>query len=112
MTVEASDRTGACRLEVPLGRESEGQKVRVAIRSGDILIAAEELQRTSARNILPGHITAIEERGAQSIVRVRSGVAWTASVTRQAVKELGLAPGQQIWMAIKTHSCYLIEEQG
>ncbi|HEX8175840.1 MAG TPA: ATP-binding cassette domain-containing protein [Pyrinomonadaceae bacterium] len=111
MTVEARDRNGTCHLEVPLGRESEGQRVSVAIRSGDILIAAEELLSTSARNILPGHINAIEERGAQSIVRVRSGVAWTASVTRQAVKELGLAPGQKIWMAIKTHSCYLLEAQ-
>ncbi|HEX8748415.1 MAG TPA: ATP-binding cassette domain-containing protein [Pyrinomonadaceae bacterium] len=112
MTVEARDRNGTCRLEVPLGRESEGQRVRVAIRSGDILIAAEELLRTSARNILPGHISSIEERGAQSIVRVQSGVAWTASVTRQAVKELGLAAGRKIWMAIKTHSCYLLESSG
>ncbi|HKS28351.1 MAG TPA: molybdenum ABC transporter ATP-binding protein [Pyrinomonadaceae bacterium] len=111
MTVEARDRSGTCHLEIPLGRESEGKLVRVAIRSGDILIATEELHRTSARNILPGHITAIEERGAQSIVKIQSGIAWTASVTRQAVKELGLAPGQKIWMAIKTHSCYLLEAQ-
>lgn len=110
MTLEVRDRTGTCSMEVPLGREAEGQRVRVAIRSGDILIATEELRRTSARNILPGHIIAIEERAAQSIVKVRSGVGWTASVTRQAVNELGLAPGQKIWMAIKTHSCYLLEE--
>jgi molybdate transport system ATP-binding protein len=111
MTVEVKDRTGACSLDVPLGREAEGQRVRVAIRSGDILIATEELLQTSARNILPGHISAIEERAAQSIVKVQSGVAWTASVTRQAVKELGLVPGQKIWMAVKTYSCYLLEEQ-
>ena len=84
----------------------------VAIRSGDILIATEEFRQTSARNILAGDISAIEERGAQAIVRVKSGVTWTVSVTRQAVSELGLQPGQKIWMAIKTHSCYLLEEQG
>lgn len=110
MTVEVTDHGGACRLDVPLGREAEGQRVRVGIRSGDILIATEELLRTSARNILPGHINAIEERGAQSIVRLQSGVGWTASLTRQAIKELGLTPGQNIWIAIKTHSCYLLED--
>ncbi|MBD0371963.1 MAG: molybdenum ABC transporter ATP-binding protein [Pyrinomonadaceae bacterium] len=110
MTVEVRDGGDTCHLEVPLGKEHEGQRVRVAVRSGDILIAAEELLRTSARNILPGHINVLEERGTQSIVRVRSGVTWTVSVTRQAVKELGLVPGQRIWMAIKTHSCYLLEE--
>jgi molybdate transport system ATP-binding protein len=109
MTVEVQDPTGACSLEVPLGKEREGQRVRVAIRSGDILIAREELLRTSARNILPGHINAIEERGAQSIVDIQSGVTWRASVTRQAVKELELLPGRKIWIAIKTHSCYLLE---
>jgi molybdate transport system ATP-binding protein len=111
MTVEAIDGSNTCCLDVPLGKEREGQKVRVAIRSGDILIATEEPRRTSARNILSGHINAIEERGAHSIVRVTSGVNWTVSVTRQAVSELGLMPGQQIWMAMKTHSCYLLEER-
>jgi molybdopterin-binding protein len=72
------------------------------------LIATEELRLTSARNILAGHIDAIEERSAQSIVRVKSGVTWTVSITRQAVSELKLHPGQTIWMAIKTHSCYLL----
>ena len=112
MTVEVKDRDDTCLLEVPLGKEREGQRVTVAIRSGDILIATEELHRTSARNILSGHINAIEERGAHSIIRVRSGVTWTVSVTRQAVSELRLLPGQKIWMAIKTHSCYLLEKQG
>jgi molybdate transport system ATP-binding protein len=111
MTIEVTDRAETFRLDVPLGKESEGQRAVVAIRSGDILIATEELRQTSARNILSGHINSIEERGAHSIVRVQSGVTWTVSVTRQAVKELGLQPGQKIWMAIKTHSCYLLEEK-
>jgi molybdate transport system ATP-binding protein len=111
MTVEIADRADACRLDVPLGKESEAERAVVAIRSGDILIATKELSQTSARNILSGRINSIEERSAYSIVRVQSGVTWMVSVTRQAVKELGLQPGQQIWMAIKTHSCYLLEEK-
>lgn len=108
MRVRISDRGGACELDVPLGREDEGGHVMVAVRSGDILLATEELRQTSARNILRGHIREIEERGARSIVRVESGVTWAASVTLQAVNELRLTEGREIWLAIKTNSCYLL----
>jgi molybdate transport system ATP-binding protein len=112
MTIEIHDRSGdACLLYVPLGQEKAGEKVTVAVRSGDILIAREELRGTSARNILYGQVSSIEERSAQSVVHVKSGVTWSVSVTPQAVKELELLPGQKIWMAIKTHSCYLLEEK-
>lgn len=111
MTVRVHDGGNTCHLDVLPGKEIEGEDVTVAIRSGDILIATEELRSTSARNILSGHITAIENRGAHASLRVMSGVRWVVSVTRQAVSELGLQPGQKIWMAIKTHSCYLLEKQ-
>lgn len=109
MTVRVADKSGACELEIPLGKETEGQNVKVAIRAGDILLAVDELRSTSARNVLSGRITAVEERSAQCIVRIESGVGWAASVTRQAVAELGLSEGRKIWMAIKTHSCYLLD---
>ncbi len=108
MRVRISDQGGVCELDVPVGKEEEGERVMVAVRSGDILLATEELRNTSARNILRGHIKAIEERGARSIVRVESGVTWDTSVTWQAVSALGLVQGQEIWLAIKTNSCYLI----
>ena len=110
MTVRVTDDSGgACELDIPLGKESQEQTVIVAIRAGDILLATEEPRKTSARNMLRGEITAIEDRGAHSIVHVESGVAWAVSVTRQAVAELGLKQGRAIWLAIKTHSCYLLE---
>ncbi len=110
MTVRIEDESGACELDVPLGKAEVGEPVMVAIRSGDILLATAELRSTSARNILRGEIKAIEERGARSIVRVKSGVTWVTSVTWQAVSELKLELGQQIWLAIKTNSCYLIAD--
>jgi molybdate transport system ATP-binding protein len=111
MTVKLLDGAGECRLDVLPGKEREGERVRVAVRSGDILIATEEFRSTSARNILAGHITAVEDRDAHATLRVKSGVNWRVSLTRQAVSELRLQPGQKIWMAIKTHSCYLLEWQ-
>lgn len=110
-TVRISDQRGSCLLDIPLGKEDPGDGVIVAVRSGDILLATEELRLTSARNILYGHITEIEERGDHCLVRVKSGVTWLVNLTRQAVKELGLLNGQEIWLAIKTHSCYLLDGQ-
>lgn len=111
MTVELKDKEGTALLEVPAGREAAGERVTVAVRSGDILIATEEPRSTSARNIHRGRLLSIEERDASASLRVRSGVIWTVSVTRQAVGELGLQPGQDLFLAIKTHSCYLLEKQ-
>lgn len=110
MTVEIIGETETRRIEVPFGIESEGARVRVAVPSGDILLATEEPRSTSARNRLRGRITAIEDRGNRTIVSVTSGVTWRASVTRQAVSELDLANDKEVWLAFKTHSCYLLDE--
>lgn len=112
MTTLAQDGNGSCYLDIPLGRQNQGDPVKVAIRSGDILLATENLRSTSARNVLCGSINAIEERGDYSIVRVKGGVTWAVSITRQAADELGLSNGQRIWLAIKTHSCHLLDSHG
>ena len=109
MTVMMNDESGSCYLDIPLGKQNQGDRVKVAIRSGDILLATEDPRSTSARNILSGSIAAIEERSGYSIVRVKSGVTWSVSITRQAADELSLSNGQKIWLAIKTHSCHLLD---
>jgi molybdate transport system ATP-binding protein len=111
MTVEIADYCGQARIEVPFGAEREGERVKIAVPSGDILLASEELRSTSARNILRGRVQAIEDKENRTLVRIISGVAWNASVTRQAVKELALAEGSEVWLAIKTHSCYLLDQR-
>jgi molybdate transport system ATP-binding protein len=110
-TVQVSDRSGSCSLDIPLGKEGHGESVVVAVRSGDILLATKELRLTSARNILHGHIAAIEEGADNCVVRIESGVSWLASLTWQAVKDLQLSNGQEVWLAIKTHSCHLLDGQ-
>lgn len=109
MTIEISDRCGSCHIDVPFGNQAPGEYVTVAVPSGDILLATEEPRSTSLRNRLTGTISAIDERVNRTIVRISSGVSWNASVTRQAVKELGLAEGTEVWLAFKTHSCYLLD---
>jgi molybdate transport system ATP-binding protein len=110
VTVEISDKEGTCRVDVPYGDQSEGEHVTIAVPAGDILLATEEPRRTSLRNILIGRITSIEDRSNRTLIVVKAGVNWSTSVTRQAVRELGLAEGLEVWLAFKTHSCYLLDQ--
>ena len=98
----------ACEIEIPLGEAAPGSEVRVAIRAGDILLATEAPHYLSARNVLPGTIESIEARGVLVAIRVRTGASFLVHVTPGAVRSLELAPGQLIWLVIKTHSCHLV----
>jgi molybdate transport system ATP-binding protein len=110
MLVELSDEGAeTCRIEVPLGRAEVGERVTVAVRSGDILLATEEPRGLSARNVLPGRVERAERRAEQTLIRVRSGVVWVAGVTHQSVQELGLKEGARVWLAVKTLSCSVLD---
>ena len=102
---------GGTELEVPLGHASPGDRVRIAIRAGDILLATEKPGRLSARNVLHGQITELQERGALCQVRVDcGGTGFQVHVTRGAVRELALAVGAPVWLILKTHSCHFVQE--
>ncbi|MCA1850421.1 MAG: ATP-binding cassette domain-containing protein [Acidobacteria bacterium] len=75
-----------------------------------VVYVTEEPRSTSARNILRGRIAEVEERGDRVLVHVScSGVGWVVSVTRQAARELRLSKGRDVWLAIKTYSCHLLD---
>jgi molybdate transport system ATP-binding protein len=99
----------ACELEVPLGVAAAGDRVRLAIRAGDILLANEQPRGLSARNVIEGRISSLEERGTMVIARVDCGVAFLAHVTPGAIRSLDLAQGRKVWLVLKTHSCHLVE---
>ena len=97
-------------IEVPLGYARAGDRVLVAIRAGDILLAAEKPRGLSARNILEGTLLSLEERGAVVVARFDCGDVFQVQVTRSAARELMLRPGARVWAVVKTHSCHLVEE--
>ncbi|HKG22356.1 MAG TPA: TOBE domain-containing protein, partial [Blastocatellia bacterium] len=99
----------SARVEIPYRLEAAGERVTVAIPSGDILLAIEEPRNTSARNVLRGRVALIEDKGNRVLVSVESGVTWRASVTRQAASDLRLAPDQEVWLAFKTYSCHVLD---
>src|SRR5918999_4077548 len=61
--------------------------------------------RLSARNRFPGVVTSVEVDGVMALVEIEAGpFRVTAAVTRDAVEELGLAPGVKATAAVKATS--------
>ena len=98
-----------CEIEVPLAHGSTGDRVQIAIRAGDILLASEHPHGLSARNILEGRVLSLERCGTLYIARVDCGVTFVVHVTPGAVRALELAPEKQVWLVLKTHSCHLVD---
>ena len=102
-------RTGSLELEVPLGRAKSGDPVRVGVSAHDILLATEWPQGLSARNIVQGRIVELKQRDAVVNTLVNcQGTEFEVFVTPSAVHSLALARGREVWVVIKTHSCFLI----
>jgi molybdate transport system ATP-binding protein len=99
-----------CEIEVPLGYAAAGDRVHLAIRAGDILLATSQPHDLSARNVLEGKIVAMEQRGTLVRARVNCGVEFNVHLTPGAVRSLSLAEGARVWLVLKTHSCHLVEE--
>ena len=97
-------------LELPLGYAAVGDRVHVAIRAGDILLATQRPSGLSARNILQGTIDSVDERGATVVCRVNAGAMFLVHVTPGALRALEIVAGKGVWLVIKTHSCQLVEE--
>ena len=96
-------------LEAPLTRARVGERLRLGVRAGDILLASCKPVGLSARNVLPARVLKIETRGAMAHVYVDCGVALEAHLTPAACQNLELAAGREVWVVIKTHSCHLFQ---
>ena len=101
--------SSSCEIEVPLAHASAGDRVQVAIRAGDILLASERPHGLSARNILEGRMVSLEQRGTMCIAQIDCGVTFVVHVTPGAVRALELTMGKPVWLVLKTHSCHLVD---
>lgn len=101
--------SAAVELETPLVRADPGATLRVGISAGDILLATSAPVGLSARNVLPGRLLSHSQRDAIVIARIDCGIELSVHLTLGARDELGLAPGRQVWIIVKTHSCHLLD---
>jgi molybdate transport system ATP-binding protein len=95
-------------LETPLVRADVGSKQRVGISAGDVLLATSAPIGLSARNILAGRLLSVWQRDMIIVARVDCGVEMAVHLTLAARDALQLAPGRQVWLIVKTHSCHLL----
>ncbi|WP_336800723.1 molybdenum ABC transporter ATP-binding protein [Kaistia sp. MMO-174] len=110
-TVLAQDRRdGITRLDHPAGflvipyvEAPIGQRLRIRIRARDVTLAVGDPGRLSIRNRLRARIVAIGDGRAQDVgVRLDvGGKPMLARVTRDAVRELELAPGMAVTALVK-----------
>jgi molybdate transport system ATP-binding protein len=95
-------------LEVPLANAQVGARIRIAIRAGDIIIAAARPRNLSARNTFEGRIVELKREGVRVIVKVKASVLFEIHITPGACEELQLETNKPVWLVIKTYSCNLV----
>jgi molybdate transport system ATP-binding protein len=82
-----------------------GAKARVRILASDVSLAREQPGKSSIQNVLQGQIDAMrdDEHPGLVLVRVKVGdTALLARVTKRAVSELALTPGDTVWTQVKS----------
>ena len=88
---------------------SVGDTARIGIRSGDVLVAVEPPAGISAQNVIPGVISGVADDGFERKLSVDcNGVAFSVEVTPKAVGQLDLRPGRNVWLVIKSNSCFIL----
>ena len=80
----------------------------VSIRGEDVTLEKTRAEQSSARNHLRGHITDIIPAGVLTKVIVDVGFELTALVTRQAIADLGLEKGSEVFGVFKASAVHLI----
>ncbi|MFF3453939.1 molybdopterin-binding protein [Streptomyces sp. NPDC002730] len=80
-----------------------GSSVRTLIKSTEVALATGAIEGLSIRNRIPGTITEVTTGGAMAGVKVIvAGGELTAAITKDAVTDLGLAPGSSVIALIKS----------
>jgi molybdate transport system ATP-binding protein len=96
-------------LETPLVRAEVGSRLRVGIQAGDLLLATDDPQGLSARNILAGTIRRLIQKDViVSAVVDCGGIDFEVHLTLAARDALQLVPSKRVWVVVKTHSCHLM----
>jgi molybdate transport system ATP-binding protein len=112
--VTAVDLDGQQSLTVPLATtRAPGSAVTVAVRAEDVLVSRRAPESLSARNLFEVRIAALSRAGVDITLRCtpvhgEAAPAWLVRVTPSAASSLGLAAGQTVHLAVKSHSVRLM----
>jgi molybdate transport system ATP-binding protein len=97
-------------IEAPLTRVNAAHPLRLGIRAGDILLSSSAPHGLSARNVLAGIVTSLQQRDVTVIARVNCGAEFEVHITPGARRSLRLQPGARVWLVVKTYSCHVLQD--
>ena len=96
---------GAGLLRVHCAHAVPGMAMRVQLFARDIILATQDPTGLSVRNRLRGTIRTIADDTGYDLIDVDvGGASVLARVTRDATRELALAPGRPVWVLVKAVS--------
>jgi molybdate transport system ATP-binding protein len=101
-------------MSVPYAPDrNPGDGITLSVRAEDVLVAVDSPTGLSARNVVAARITAMERTGTDvtlhcALLDWDRGPTWFARVTPAAVAALGLATGNRVWLAVKSHSVRIV----
>jgi molybdate transport system ATP-binding protein len=82
-----------------------GHRLRFRVQASDVSLAAQRPDATSILNLLPASVTEIVDAGTAGQVLVKldvGGTALIARITGRSRRHLGVEPGRQFWVQIKS----------
>ncbi len=103
-------RVGSARVAAPAWEEVRtGDRCRISIDPGDVLLCAGRPPKITARNVLVARVVRVRRRGHVVIVHLDAGFPLAAKITPSAQQELDLRGGQRVWALFKAWSIRLDE---
>lgn len=108
---------GGAQVRVPARGLEPGRRIAFAVHSDEVMLARGATGAISARNRLPARVECLADAGGAVRVDARlvaegPGSLLSATVTRGAVEELGLAPGAEVECVFKASACRVWNAQG
>ncbi len=91
-------------LLLPLLDRPAGSGLRVRIAARDVILATKRPEAISLRNVLEGRVTGLSDghAGAVLVALMLGPTPLIARITRDAAQDLGLAPGAEVFVLVKS----------
>jgi molybdate transport system ATP-binding protein len=102
-------KVGTTVLAIPYSQEPTGEVISISISASDIILASEKPQNISARNILSAKIEKIDPAGSNILIQTNSDPSLKIEITFDALNEMNLFVGVEIYLVIKSNSIALLD---
>lgn len=114
-TVRLGDGAEGPVLVVPRCALPPGSRLLVGIPADDVLLAVGRPTGLSARNVVPARVEGVQAVGAWRLITARVAAdapPLVAEVTADALSELHVEPGMELYLVVKTGAVTLYEADG